>query len=355
MLSTEDIRALKRANPVAEVVARCGIELRRSGRAYVGRCPFHHDQGRPNLYVCCAGDVADDFFYCFRCGAGGDVIRFLRLLENLSFPSAVARLQGAPPISPVLRSGAGIRPAPRAPVWGVDERACLASAVTLYHNSLLDNAPALAYLRSRGIGRDTVERCRLGYAPGGELARYLAWRRLPIRAAFRVGLLKPGGRETFAGRIVVPEIRAAQPIWLIGRVPGEPENGQPKYLGLPGRGRKPLLGWESAIGDACPVVVESVFDWLTLVAWGVGGLALLGTRVRPRVLNSLSRFPRFYLALNSDEAGREAAQLLVDTFGQRAVRVELPGVKDISELAPLPDGRERFLRALNQWQARAAA
>lgn len=353
MLSIEDIRALKRANPLADVAARCGVELRRSGSSYTGRCPFHDDQGRPNLSVCSFTDASEDFFHCFRCGAGGDVIRFVRLLDNLSFPEAVARLQGTAPIQHVRRPAAITRTA--VAKWGVAERACLAAAVTLYHQSLLENAHALGYLRERGIDRGTIERCRIGYAAGGELARCLSRRRLPFGAAFGVGLLKAGGRETFAGRIVVPEIRVARPIWLIGRVVGEPAGDTPKYLGLPGRGRKPLLGWESAVGEACPVLVESVFDWLTLRSWGIGGIALLGTRVRPRVLNALSRFEHFYLALNSDVAGREAAQLLLDTFGRPAIPVDLPGVKDVSELAPLPDGRERFLRALKPWPVRVAA
>jgi len=355
MLSKEEIRALKRAHPVADVVAGYGIQLRRSGRSLVGRCPFHHDQGRPNFNVCCPTDQADDFFYCFRCGVGGDVIRFVRLIDGLSFGQAIERLNGTATAPPGQRKITVLRrPIRKAAPWGIAERACLSAAVTLYHNSLLDNAPALAYLRGRGIGSDTIERCRVGHARGDELCRYLAWRRLPLKAAFRVGLLKPGGRETFAGRVVVPEIRATQPIWLIGRVL-DPVGDQPKYLGLPGAGRKPLLGWENAVDEPSPVVVESVFDWLTLVSWGIPGLALLGTRVRPRVLNSLSRFSHFYLALNSDQAGRKATELLINTFGQRATPIELPGVKDISELAPMPNGRSLFLQAMGRWQLHAAA
>ncbi len=354
MLSNEDIRALKRANPLADVASRRGLDLRRSGTSYVGRCPFHNDQGRPNLSICAARDPADDFFHCFRCGVGGDVIRFVRLLDQLSFREAITRLEGAPALASAQPRRATLPRSGSTPGWAAPERACLAAAVTLYQNALLDNGRALGYLDSRGIDRATIERCRLGYAAGDELRRYLAWRRLPIRAAFRLGLLKPGGRETFAGRIVVPELRAAQPIWLIGRTVGEPGGDTLKYLGLPGRGRKPLLGWESAIGQPCPVIVESVFDWLTLVSWGIAGLALLGTRVRPPVLRSLARFRHFYVALNSDQAGQDATALLVDTFGSRAVPIALPGVKDISELAPLPDGRERFLRVLT-WPARAAA
>jgi len=355
MLSQEEIRAIKRANPLPDLAGRRGITLRRNSRSYVGRCPFHDDGGRPNLSICCASDAADDFFHCFRCGAGGDVIRFVRLLDNVGFGEAIAQLEG-PTGKPHNSSP---RPSTRRLVreraWGGAERSCLAAAVTLYHNSLLDQAAAVAYLKGRGIEQPTVDRCRIGYATGGELARYLRWRRLPLRAAYRVGLLRAGGAETFAGRIVVPEIRAGQPVWLIGRLVDEPGGDQPKYLGLPGRGRKPLLGWEGAAWHACPVVVESVFDWLTLVSWDIAGLALMGTGVSSRVLASLSRFASFFLALNTDEAGRQATQTIVEALGRRAIPVELPGVKDVSELAALADGRQRFLELLEPWQRRAAA
>lgn len=344
LLTRIDADQVKRAHPVEEIVSRYGIELRPVGRALVGRCPLHADGGRPNLHVY-PGNAS---WYCYRCAVGGDVISFVMRLERLGFRDAVARLDGgrfsscATPPRPVQR--AKPRRARRT-VWGAAERACLAAAVELYHNRLLTDARALAYAEARGLERSTLERCRVGYAGGDELAAYLRWRRLPARAAVRVGLLGRDGREHLAGRVVVPEIRAGQPIWLVGRTI-DADGDAMKYLGLPGV--KPLLGWETAAGSPTAILVEGVFDWLALVQWGLPALALVGTHVRSEVLRALgARFQRIYLALDADDAGREAADALARALGERATLVRMPdGVKDVAELAPRPDGQRVFARAL---------
>jgi DNA primase len=143
---------------------------------------------------------------------------------------------------------------------------------------------------------------------------------------------------------VVPELRGGQPVWLVGRALGGPP-GAPKYLGL--AGEKPLLGreWAAAVrwplGPVAPpgvLVVEGPFDWLTLVQWGLPAVALVGTHVRREVLGELGGFARLYLALDADDAGRAGAAALRGALGPRAVPVALPGVKDVAELAPHPDG-----------------
>jgi hypothetical protein len=103
---------------------------------------------------------------------------------------------------------------------------------------LVDPAP-LTYLAERGFGKEVVEQAQLGYAAGGELVPYLAWRGLPAHAARRAGLLDSDGRERLAGRVVFPEVRDGEPIWLIGRLL-DAASQDPRYLGLPGV--KPLLG-----------------------------------------------------------------------------------------------------------------
>src|SRR5581483_5337045 len=100
---------------------------------------------------------------------------------------------------------------------GPVERACLAAAVELYQGLLTETPVARRYVEERGVDRPTIERCRLGFATDGELLPFLRWRRLPVQAAVRAGLLTRAGRETMAGRVVVPEIRNGQPVWLIGR------------------------------------------------------------------------------------------------------------------------------------------
>ena len=161
----------------------------------------------------------------------------------------------------------------------------------------------LTYLAERGFGKEVVEQAQLGYAAGGELVPYLAWRGLPAHAARRAGLLDSDGRERLAGRIVFPEVRDGEPIWLIGRLL-DADSQDPRYLGLPGV--KPLLGWEDADRDrrgTC--LVEGPLDLLALRQWGVPGLALCGTGPSPDTVAQLARWDRLYVVLDADAAGQE--------------------------------------------------
>jgi DNA primase len=230
-----------------------------------------------------------------------------------------------------------------------DELQVLNAATDLYANRLCTDEVALDYMSRRGFPRHLLQRYRVGYAHGDELIPYLRWRRLPLRAAVRTGLLTPDGREFLAGRITFPEARAGQAIWLIGRVL-ETENGQsvvsgPKYLGLPGS--KPLLGWEEAIRDPRAVcVVEGPVDLLALRLWGLPGIAIVGTMLRQDKLEQLDRFQFLYLALDPDEGGRKGTAALIDRFGSRALPVELPFGDDVGKLATYKDGQARFRAAV---------
>jgi DNA primase len=326
-----DVEALKLAHPIEEVIARYGIQLRRQWRTAVGRCPFHSDGGRPNLHV--FGDTRS--WWCFRCHVGGDVVRFVELAENLSFREAVERLAGAGLGTFAARVA---RPAPRpAPARcedrDPDELAALQAATALYHHRLLADPQALAYLAGRGFDRAAVKRFRIGYAAGDELVPLLRWRNMSLGAALRVGLLNHAGQEFLAGRVVVPELRNGHSVWLVGRTleqAGEPDatsqQEPPKYLAL--RGSKPLLGIEQAHGSPTVIVVEGIFDLLTLQSWGYPAVALVGTYARPDVMDQLRTFRRAYLVLDQDDAGLEATLKLVEALGSQAVPVALPeGIK----------------------------
>ena len=111
-----------------------------------------------------------------------------------------------------------------------------------------------------------VRRCRLGYSDGRSLRPYLQRHRLSIKRATEMGLFWPKGArgETMAGRIVIPELRGGQCIWMLGRVLDEER--QPKYRGL--SLPKPILGYERVRGRPRVFVTEGAFDYLTGVAWG---------------------------------------------------------------------------------------
>jgi len=340
-----DTEALKLAHPIGEVVARYGVELKRQDRAMVGRCIFHADGGRPNLHI-----YADSQSWrCYRCGSGGDVVAFVMHAEDIGFREAVDRLTGGHqgPARPTPRPAPAPRPASREPEERTaEELAVLQAATSFYHANLLAEPLALDYLAQRGISLATARECRLGYAAGDRLLAFLHWQRLPLGAALQLGLLTRAGHEFMAGRIVIPELCAGRPIWLIGRALAEPlADDVPKYLGLPGT--KPLLGWEQARGSASVCVVEGVFDVLTVRQWGYPGVGLLGTGVRPDQIERLRAFARSYLVLDSDDAGIEATLALHEAIGPTAVPVALPeDVKDPAELASRPDGQAVFAEAL---------
>ena len=94
----------------------------------------------------------------------------------------------------------------------------------MYHHALWREPRALAYLRDRGIPDWVIRRCWLGYADGDSLARFLRPRR-GLEVAQDLGLLQRPGtpgpdsalRDVMAGRIVVPELRGGQTVWMIGR------------------------------------------------------------------------------------------------------------------------------------------
>ena len=233
--SRVDTASLKLAHPIAEVVARYGVELKRQGRAMVGRCIFHTDNGRPNLYV--YGD--SESWRCYRCGIGGDVLAFVMHAENIAFREAVDRLTGGwlGPLRPASRPAPALRPASKGPdERTAEELAVLQAATNFYHFNLLAEPRALDYLAQRGISLATARECRLGYAAGNQLLAFLHWQRLPLGAALQLGLLTRAGHEFMAGRIVIPELCAGRPMWLIGRALAEDlADDVPRYLGLPGR------------------------------------------------------------------------------------------------------------------------
>lgn len=343
-----DVGDVKRRHPIAGVVSRYVGDLRPSGHALVGRCPFHHDRGRPNLHLY----PQSSRWICYRCGRSGDTIDFVREIERVGFRDAVAlitgtRITGGP--GPPWRVSEPV-PAVRAAPAGVSdpvERACLTAAVDRYHRRLLHDPVALAYCAARGLGEATLVRHRLGFAAGDDLLPELRRRGLPPEAAVRAGLLveRNGGgyREFLAGRVVVPELRPRGPRWLLGRSSVE-QPRVPRYLGLRNV-RKPLLGLGFAWGAPAVYVTEGPFDMLTLAGWGLPAIALCGTIVRREVLEALARFPRLFLTLDNDDAGRGATAALRDALGPRALPVTLPGVKDVGELATRPDGRALFHNA----------
>ena len=341
--ATVDIAVLKARHSLGDAVEAAGMALRGKGRVRQGVCPFHEEaEGSFTVYA------DTEKFYCFGCGAGGDVLDFVQRIEGLTLTEAIrrlddglARVASSPaPLAPRKLAAAALPP-PRDP-------ALLTAAARFYAGELRRSPKARAYLASRGIGLEASLRLRLGYAPGHGLREHLQAAGFAGQRLRDSGLFLERGAERFAGMIVVPDMAHGLVRWLTGRAVDA--GATPRFQAMPGP--KPVLGL-ARIGPAPPwiVVTEGVFDWLTLAAWDYPACAALGTQGMDKVAANLRGCPRVFLAFDNDDAGREATANLQALLGRRAAVVNLPqGIADVGELATLPNGKLIFRRLL----ARAA-
>lgn len=206
------------------------VKLRRSGRRYLGLCPFHAEK-TPSFFV----DPERQLFHCFGCGTGGDIIAFVMKSRGLSFPEALKYLAERYHI-PVEDSSLESDKVSRQREW----YKVLEEAENFYHQVLLYDrrgSIALEYLKKRGVSEDIIRQQKLGYAPNewdGLLAHFRL-KGLDIDEGLEVGLFVRSSKNTlydrFRHRVIFP-IRDTQ-----GRVVAfggrSLDESEPKYLNSP--------------------------------------------------------------------------------------------------------------------------
>ncbi len=290
------------------------VKLTRKGKEHMGLCPFHNEK-TPSFTV-----VEDKgFYHCFGCGAHGDVISFVMQTEGLSFPEAVEKL--------AAEGGLEVpRPSPQAREAEVRRKGLIevVEAACRFFQAELEAAgggAARRYLEGRGLGRATLERFRLGFAPArrGALTQALKAEGIEEAQLVEAGLVKRNEegalREYFFDRVIFPIAdRRGRVVAFGGRTLGD---GQPKYLNSPdstlfhkGRLLYNLAGARQAVRDGQPlVVVEGYMDVIALAQAGLeGGVAPLGTAVTEEQLAELWRLAdEPILCLDGDNAGQRAA------------------------------------------------
>jgi DNA primase len=316
----DDIDEVRERADIVEVIGD-HVRLRRVGTDWTGLCPFHQEK-TPSFRV----NPTKRVYYCHGCHEGGSVFTFLERVEGLSFGEAVESL--AQRYGVQLREFAGARkaPSPRARLYSLQEK-----AVARYRSFLAakDAEPVRAYLESRGITPELVEKYQIGF--GG-------WRRDALtRAALRNGFTNEelmsaglttrdaqGTRDTFYGRVLFPIFDASgRPVGLGGRVlPDEHRQADvpdaPKYLNSREspvfKKSRILYGTNWARMDVMQrkrlVIVEGYTDVIALQASGIGEtVATCGTSLTEDHMKEIStRFGdvRVVLCLDADAAGQAA-------------------------------------------------
>ncbi|MFO3796667.1 MAG: CHC2 zinc finger domain-containing protein, partial [Anaerolineales bacterium] len=151
------IEEIKARLSIVDIISESGVKLRKSGRTYIGFCPFHRNTRTPSFVVW----PETGTWRCFgQCNEGGDVFKFVMKKENIDFGEALRRL--------AMRAGVALEEhvSPRQQYEHL--RALLEEAVIFYHAQLQQNPMAQAYLQEkRRLRPETIEAFGLGYAPTG--------------------------------------------------------------------------------------------------------------------------------------------------------------------------------------------
>lgn len=352
MSDVDDAKERIRARvDIAQLVGET-VALKPAGRGQLkGLCPFHAER-TPSFHV----HVERGFFYCFGCGAKGDVFDFVMRTQGLEFRDAL-RLLGE-------RVGVEVRGAPpgqgrRRDLLEINE------AAQAFFVASLRGSPAEAYLRSRGLTDDTIRAWGLGFAPAGwdALLRHLVTQGVRDDDLLEAGLLSENERgrryDRFRGRAMFP-VRDAlgRLVGFAGRVL---DDALPKYLNTPEtplfRKGELLYGLDrarAAIRDTGEVlVVEGYMDVLALHQTGFPhAVAALGANLTSEQAEALARLDaqRVLLAFDADEAGQRAVLAgLEQSVGRRFLvqAVRLPSGKDPADAVLAGDAeREAFAAAL---------
>ena len=304
---------LRAASDIVEVIGE-HTRLKKAGRSWKGLCPFHNER-TPSFTV----DRDKGLYHCFGCGAGGDVIHFLRQIDRLDFPEAVEALASRFGVAIPRRVSRGPRDEQREKLLGA-----VAAAQRFYAAELAKPGNrAATYLEERGVPGSVAKALGVGYAPAGweTLAKGLggAW---PEALLGEAGLLQPrsegrGAYDRFRNRLVFTiRDERGRPVGFSGRALSPKD--EPKYLNSPESPifvKKRLLyaltdAREAIRGRERTVLAEGCFDHLALYLSGVEEtVASMGTALTPEQAAKLKRLaPRVVLCYDGDSAGVNAAR-----------------------------------------------
>lgn len=352
MIPHEYVEEVVRRNDIIDVVASY-VQLRHRGRTHTGLCPFHSEK-TPSFVVY----PETQSFYCFGCGAGGDVITFIKKINNLDYVEAVKYLAG--------RAGMPM-PEEDDKVGRLRSRVLSVNKETarFFYEQL--NAPteeaaaARAYWRGRGLSDSTIRRFGLGYAPNDfrALRMHLRAKGFTEEEMLAAGVEKRSEKgnvyDAFRGRVMTPifDLRG-NVIAFGGRVLG---NEKPKYINSPEtlvyKKSKAMFALSIAKKSTSRryILCEGYMDVISLHQAGFDtAVAACGTALTAEQVRLLAEYAdEVVLCYDSDEAGQKATARSLGLFSESPVKVSvlnIPNAKDPDEFIK-KFGRDAFERLLN--------
>ena len=338
------VEEVRSRNDIVSVISSV-VALKKKGGRYFGVCPFHNEK-TPSFSV--SGE--NQLYYCFGCGAGGNVVTFVMQYENFSFQEAITYL--------AERAGMEVPEdtASAAAKKEEDKRkqllAVYRDAAAFYYYQL--RAPggkaALSYFEKRGLSEETIKKFGLGYAPrsGSPLYAYLKKKGYSDELLDQSKLLKIDSRgawDRFFNRAMFPIMDIHKRVIAFGgRVMGE---GEPKYLNSPESDifdkSRNLYALYLAKSSRRPyfLLCEGYMDVISLHQAGFDcAVASLGTSLTSGHASLLKRYNReVIITYDSDGAGVRAALRAIPILKEAGIPVK------VLDMSPYKDPDE-FINAL---------
>ena len=332
MIPPEIVEQVRQASDIVEVIGGY-VPLKRSGAKFKALSPFNKEK-TPSFFV----DPARQIFKCFSSGHGGDVFKFLMLMDHMTFPEAVRRLAQKSGI-PIPESGPHD---PQARSRREELLALNAAVATWWHKRLISDpaaAPAREYLKSRDLNSALAEEFMLGHAPDGWDAT-LTWARqagysMEALESARLVATSEGGRtfDFFRARLMIPiHDENGQVVAFSGRLLN-PEAKAQKYVnshetpvfsksrilfGLH-KTKRPIIEADSAI--LCEGQIDLMRCWQKGVRNVVAPQGTAFTDEQARKLKRLAK--EVVICFDADNAGQNAAQRAIDVLLKEDVQVRI--------------------------------
>ncbi len=344
------LEELRNRNDIESVISSY-VNLKRQGRILKGLCPFHNEK-TPSFTV--YPDTRS--FYCFGCGAGGEVITFIRRIENYDFVEAVKFLAD--------RAGMAMPEDNYDDSMAKHRQRILAAnreAARFFHGSLVSpkGKAGLDYFLNRGLSMSTIKHFGLGYAPNSwnDLLNYMRSKGFTQNELFDADLVKRSEKngktnyyDNFRNRVMTPIIDLrGNVIGFGGRVL---DDSKPKYVNTSDTlvykktNNVFALNFAKNGNPNSLIVCEGYMDVIALHQAGfTNSVASLGTALTKEQAGLISRYAdEVILSYDNDEAGQEATKKAIRIFEGTSVKIrvlKLEGGKDPDEIIKTY-GKERF-------------
>ncbi len=339
MIDRSIVEEIKYRNDIRDVISGY-VTLKRAGANYNGICPFHSEK-TPSFTVFTAGEGN---FYCFGCGAGGDVVSFVMRAENLDYPSALDFLAKRAGITIPEDNTKRPGEVSRTRVMDMNRE-----AARFFHASLVSgkNPEALSYLREkRGFSPALIRHFGMGFAPNewGGLVKHLKSKHYSEEEMIAANLAAKSSKGTvydvFRNRIIVPILDInGNVVAFGGRVM---DDSKPKYLNstdTPAFKKRRTLFALNFAKELCAermILCEGYMDVIALHGAGFSNaIATLGTAITEEHARLMKRYTKeVVICYDADEAGQRAADkafALLAEVGLETKILKVEGAKDPDE------------------------